>query len=390
MTNPYTGENFSWTYQDNDWLATQTLGNGSYTTYTHNDAGQLTALVNKTAGGTTLSSFSSVAYDGLGNLTGLTASVPANTTYGGTSSWTYNSRNQMTQEVSARLSGWTHNYACDNAGNPTTYKGASRIYNDRNQRSGTGYTFDANGNPTTYNSSTLTYDLEDRLTAYGSSLTAAYRGDGLRAWKQGSGGSSTRKYFIYDGTLPIIELNDTGGNIAANTFGPTGLLARRSSGASTFYTFDMRGATVQRLDSSQNILTTHTQDAFGVVTSTSSVSDPFIGIGSQFGYYRDSENGMQLLTYRYYDPAQGRFLTRDPIGYSGGMNLYAHCMSSPLGAVDPLGLDDLCDYALAWSVSGYKSGGFLGTLQARDRKRFHCVNGHYWGQDRKESFIEIW
>jgi len=35
----------------------------------------------------------------------------------------------------------------------------------------------------------------------------------------------------------------------------------------------------------------------------------------------DVETGLDLLTQRYYDPQQGRFVTRDPIGYKGGLNL---------------------------------------------------------------------
>ncbi len=45
-----------------------------------------------------------------------------------------------------------------------------------------------------------------------------------------------------------------------------------------------------------------------------------------------------LLTHRYYDPAEGRFLTRDPIGYAGGLNLYAYCGNNPVGRSDPSGL----------------------------------------------------
>ena len=31
------------------------------------------------------------------------------------------------------------------------------------------------------------------------------------------------------------------------------------------------------------------------------------------------------MTHWYYDPQAGRFLTRDPMGYAGGLNLYAYC-----------------------------------------------------------------
>ena len=44
------------------------------------------------------------------------------------------------------------------------------------------------------------------------------------------------------------------------------------------------------------------------------------------------------LGRRFYDPAAGRFLTRDPAGYGGGVNLYAYCGNNPVNLCDPSGL----------------------------------------------------
>lgn len=41
--------------------------------------------------------------------------------------------------------------------------------------------------------------------------------------------------------------------------------------------------------------------------------------------------------HRYYDPASGRFLQRDPIGIAGGSNTYEYVRNSPTASVDPVG-----------------------------------------------------
>jgi len=65
-------------------------------------------------------------------------------------------------------------------------------------------------------------------------------------------------------------------------------------------------------------------------------TDP-VGFGGQHGYYTDVETGMQLLTHRYYDSGRGRFVTRDPIGYNGGINLYGFVGNNPVNDIDPEG-----------------------------------------------------
>ena len=41
----------------------------------------------------------------------------------------------------------------------------------------------------------------------------------------------------------------------------------------------------------------------------------------------------------YYHPDEGRWISRDPIGESGGMGIYEHAFDNPLSRIDPLGLE---------------------------------------------------
>jgi RHS repeat-associated protein len=54
------------------------------------------------------------------------------------------------------------------------------------------------------------------------------------------------------------------------------------------------------------------------------------------GQYFDDETGLHYNTFRYYDPEVGRFIAQDPVGLSGGHNLYRYA-PTPLGWIDPWG-----------------------------------------------------
>ncbi|MGJ3443609.1 RHS repeat-associated core domain-containing protein, partial [Pseudomonas sp. Je.1.5.c] len=56
------------------------------------------------------------------------------------------------------------------------------------------------------------------------------------------------------------------------------------------------------------------------------------------GQYLDVETGLHYNRYRYYDPQVGRFVSADPIGYAGGLNLYQYA-PNPIAWTDPLGLE---------------------------------------------------
>ncbi|KAB2958325.1 MAG: RHS repeat-associated core domain-containing protein [Candidatus Methylomirabilis oxygeniifera] len=59
---------------------------------------------------------------------------------------------------------------------------------------------------------------------------------------------------------------------------------------------------------------------------------------------------------RWYDPAIGRFLQRDPIGITGGLNVYEYGFSHPTAGVDPSGLTwigDAWDGAIDWVAENF-------------------------------------
>jgi RHS repeat-associated protein len=61
------------------------------------------------------------------------------------------------------------------------------------------------------------------------------------------------------------------------------------------------------------------------------------------GQFLDLESGYYNYGYRYYSPQLGRWLSRDPIGERGGVNVYAMVLNNPTNLHDKFGLaeDDL-------------------------------------------------
>jgi RHS repeat-associated protein len=122
-------------------------------------------------------------------------------------------------------------------------------------------------------------------------------------------------------------------------------------------------------------------NAFGESLNDSQ-TDPF-GYKAQFGYYTDNETGLQLLTHRYYDPSRGRFLTRDPISYDGGINVYAYGRSNPANIIDPSGLDILV------IEQGPTEGNPIGhtALAITGRGVFSFGNGDKLATDNKRNIL---
>jgi len=139
---------------------------------------------------------------------------------------------------------------------------------------------------------------------------------------------------------------------AYSTHGAAGLVSRRAGSTTTWYAHDAHGSVALTLDSNGDAVSKHGWDAYGTSLGTAP-SGPY-GYGAAYGYFTDSETGLCALAFRHYDPATGRFVNRDPIGYAGGVNLYGYVGNSPAGAVDPLGLQGLAEA----QQLGLLAGGF--------------------------------
>ena len=87
--------------------------------------------------------------------------------------------------------------------------------------------------------------------------------------------------------------------------------------------------------------------------------------------YRDPDLELSYYGHRWYDPSAMKWLTPDPIGERGGVNLTAFCGNDPVNKVDPLGLysweDFRADYMTkeAWQYRGkIFAGTFVGAGKA--------------------------
>ncbi|SEU12998.1 RHS repeat domain-containing protein, partial [Pseudomonas graminis] len=110
--------------------------------------------------------------------------------------------------------------------------------------------------------------------------------------------------------------------------------------ALAWYQCDHLGTPQEITDQNGNTAWSAQYKAWGEATEQRSEFAQQVGLTNPIrfqGQYHDHETGLHYNRHRYYDPKVGRFISKDPIGYSGGLNLYAYA-ANPVEWIDPLGL----------------------------------------------------
>jgi RHS repeat-associated protein len=302
--------------------------------------------------GTSVQYATSAAYDALNRPTGIswtpapTATAPSAS--GVTFNHAYNKANQRIGQTATDNS-WL-NYP---AATPSTVYTADAL-NRYTAVGAVAPTYDGNSNLTFDGTFTFGYDAENRLTsAVGAGNTAAYTYDAQGRRKTKTVNSTTTVFVTDAGNREVLEYDGASGAIQrwyAYGLGSNDVLNQMNVVAATRATLvpDIQGSMIASLDSSSGALSKIAYLPYGKSAST----------GSPFGYTAqriDPEtNGLYYYRARHYSPAWGRFLQPDPIGYQGGVHLYAYVGNDPLNLQDQQGT--------SWSAAAQTSSSNFASL----------------------------
>jgi RHS repeat-associated protein len=299
-----------------------TSGVGVLATYAYDNLGRRTSLTR--GNGTSMI----YGYDAVSRLTSLGDDL-AGTTYDQALGFSYNPASHITQTTRSN-----DNYAWGGHGTGST----SSTTNGLNQLTAIGSTtptYDTKGNLTYAGGTTYGYSSENLLTSASGGVALTYD-PALRLY-QLSGGSPGTQRFAYDGQNLIAEYDGSHAMLRRYVHGPgtdEPLVWYEGSGTTDrrFLHADERGSIVAVTNSSGSALSINAYDEYGKPGSSNA---------GRFQYTGQAwlpELGVYYYKARMYASGLGRFLQTDPIGFDGGMNLYAYVKGDPINLFDPSGL----------------------------------------------------
>jgi RHS repeat-associated protein len=366
-------------------LKTLSYPNGQTANYTYfdklNDM-RLQTLQNLGSGGVNLSQFD-YSYDAEGQIRGWLKRLGINTV-GYAGRYSYDLGDELTgADLATLVPPYFYSYRYDASGNRTIDQlpPGTHTFNDVNQTQDPGYVYDRNGNLTSDGVATYSWDAANRLIAVERTqpgtadprptptpnpcddcpfdpvptlfppalpvtptvLTRSefsYDGLGRRVRvveRQGNNMPTpvwvtvSDHVYVWSGTTLAEEREPTASGI--KRFFAEG---EQINGQNYYYTRDHLGSIREMTDSNGTVHARYEYDPFGL--RTRGVNDVEADFGFT-GYWHHSVSGLELALYRAYSPTLGRWLSRDPIGEEGGLNLYAYVFQNPINWIDPLGLD---------------------------------------------------
>ncbi|WP_067969781.1 RHS repeat-associated core domain-containing protein [Nocardiopsis trehalosi] len=335
---------------------------GTSLAYDYDPAGRLSAI-DYAADGTRRT----FDYDGLGRLTDDRLLAPSGEATA-TTAYAYDREDRLVEETTTGVVGaGTHAYTYDAAGRLTSWTDPSG--------SSTGFTYDAAGNRTGAGGDTFTYDERNRLLS-GPDGTSTYTPRGTQATQTRDGATTHLAFDAFDqliddgtatyaydalgrlrsddrpqrGTLTHHYADTTNNLIATSRDGaPVGTFGRDPFGnvLSTDDTAEDATAAEMALTDQHTDVTAGFDPQTGAVTRSVSY-DPFgdvidgepTGLGYQSAW-TDPDSGRVNMHARWYDPAAGRFTSRDTLTLtpdpSVQANRYVYGNADPLGFIDPDG-----------------------------------------------------
>jgi RHS repeat-associated protein len=312
--------------------------------YTYDPNGRFASYTAKYSGTTLYSE--SVTRDAVGRITQKTETVQGTTHVWG---YTFDPAGRLT-DVTEDGNFFSH-YAYDADDNRTTYTNTSGTVNptyDAQDRltayGGASYGYTANGELTskTVGSQTTsyTYDALGNLLHVGpptgSAIDYVVDGENRRVGKK-VGGTLTSGYLYQDALNVVAQLDGSGNLVARYVFGSkpnvpdyfttsagTFRILSDHLGSPRLVVNTSSGAVVEEID----------YDEFGNITNdTAPGTIPF---GFAGGLY-DKDTGLVRFGARDYDASVGRWTSKDPIRFAGGMNLYGYGVDDPVNRIDPSG-----------------------------------------------------
>ncbi|MBN2560052.1 MAG: RHS repeat-associated core domain-containing protein, partial [Phycisphaerae bacterium] len=219
-----------------------------------------------------------------------------------------------------------------------------------------GFSYDGDGNQLTAPGMTNSFDAENRLVwiAYTNGYTQL-RYDGLDRLREVAeynavGTQTSLVRYVWNGWLPAGELDGSNRLVRTFTWGPDlsgtvggaggigGLLAIRQGGTNYYCGTDGKGNVTEARWSNGAVRASYTYAPFGeLLTQTNTYNQPFRFQSKLF----HARSGLSYFGARWMDPSTGRWLSREPLGEAGSINLYSYCANDPVNNSDPLGLESL-------------------------------------------------